>query len=70
MQFNVVEIDDNSINSTSSAEIDQKKKEFEEKVIDPVTRRRISKVVKCIMQLKHEWKTISPESIMSLYKTT
>lgn len=48
----LVEIDDNSINSTSSAAIDKQKKEFEDKVIDPSTRRRISKVVQCIMQLK------------------
>lgn len=50
--FILVEIDDNSINSTSSAAIDKQKKEFEDKVIDPSTRRRISKVVQCIMQLK------------------
>ena len=47
-----MEIDDNSINSTSSAAIDEQKKKFEEKVIDPSTRKRISKVVKRIMQLK------------------
>ena len=50
--WDIVEIDDNSINSTSSAAIDEQKKKFEEKVIDPYTRKRISKAVKCIMQLK------------------
>ena len=47
-----VESADGNINNTSSAEIDKQKKEYSEKVIDADTRRKISRVVKSITQLK------------------
>ena len=75
----LVDMEGSSINSTSSAETDRKKKQFEEKVIDPETRKRIARVVQCINSLKcasvgcvtcrKQWKMISPEAIMALYHT-
>ena len=43
---------DQNINNSSSVEIDRQKKEYSEKVIGPEVRRRISRVVKSIMDLK------------------
>ena len=65
----LLESADGNINNTSSAEIDKQKKEYSEKVIDADTRRKISRVVKSITQLKEQWKMISPDSIMEVYQT-
>lgn len=48
----LVDMEGNSINSTSSAETDKKKKMLEQKVISPETRTRITKVVQCIRTLE------------------
>ena len=73
----LVDMEGNSINSTSSAETDKKKKMLEQKVIGPEARARITKVVQCIRTLelwilysvtyRKQWKLISPEAIMTLY---
>ena len=65
----LVELDDNSINSTSSAEIDEKKKELERRVIGVNVRTKISNVVASINYLKQHWKMISPDSIMEVYNS-
>lgn len=75
----LVDMEGNSINSTSSAETDKKKRMLEQKVIGPEARTRITKVVQCIRSLeswfvmlvtcRRQWKQISPETIMTLYNS-